>query len=388
MSVLIVARAYLRDALGGTRTPETVQHHLDAAIRWLCRAQDATGTGGVARSYALRWQRMHGRRGWLPAYPETTGYIIPTFFDYARLTGDEEYRDRALQMARWEISVQMECGAVQGGVIGVPQTPAVFNTGQVLFGWARAFRETGDERFRDALVRAGDFLVDAQDADGAWRRHGSQYARPGLNVYDARTAWGLAEAAAVTDNRRYRDAAGRNIEFVQTEQRANGWFANCCLDDNTRPLLHTLAYTMEGCLETGALLNRPEFTHMAQRAADALLAAQQPDGGLAGCFDDAWRPAATWSCLTGDAQTALVWFRLFELTGERRYFDAARRLNRFVMATQDLTATDPGVRGGIKGSQPIWGAYGTDEYLNWAAKFFADALMREHQLTLPPRSSR
>jgi len=33
------------------------------------------------------------------------------------------------------------------------------------------------------------------------------------------------------------------------------------------------------------------------------------------------------------------------------------------------------VRGGIAGSWPIWGAYSRFEFPNWAAKFFADALM-------------
>ena len=33
------------------------------------------------------------------------------------------------------------------------------------------------------------------------------------------------------------------------------------------------------------------------------------------------------------------------------------------------------VRGAVAGSYPIWGGYGAYEYLNWAAKFTADALL-------------
>jgi hypothetical protein len=55
-------------------------------------------------------------------------------------------------------------------------------------------------------------------------------------------------------------------------------------------------------------------------------------------------------------------------------------MNRYLMSTQDLTARDDGIRGGIKGSDPIHAEYGTYEYLNWAAKFFADALMLEERL--------
>jgi hypothetical protein len=133
-------------------------------------------------------------------------------------------------------------------------------------------------------------------------------------------------------------------------------------------------------LEAGVLLDEPRYIDAARKPADALAALLRPDGGLAGRFDESWRPAAGWSCLTGDAQTSIVWLRLFAITHERRYLDAARRLNRFVSRTQDLRAADLGVRGGIKGSHPIWGEYGTYEYLNWAAKFFADALLLELRL--------
>jgi hypothetical protein len=181
----------------------------------------------------------------------------------------------------------------------------------------------------------------------------------------------------ITGDPRHRDGALRNLRFVLTKQRANGWFEECCLDDDRRPLLHTIAYTMEGLLEAGVIANEATFIDAAQRAADVLLARQRPDGSLGGRFDAEWRSATRWSCLTGDAQTSVVWFRLAEQTGHRRYADAARRMNRYLMSTQDLDAADPGVRGGIKGSDPIYGEYGSHEYLNWAAKFFADALMLE-----------
>jgi hypothetical protein len=373
-----VALPDLLDRRFAARAPEI---HLEAAMQWLCRAQDATPDAGVSRSYALRHMRGHQRSGWLASYPETTGYIIPTFFAYAELTGESDYRERAIRMAQWEADVQMDNGAVQGGVIDFSATPAIFNTGQVLFGWSAAFRETNNEAFRRAVQRGADFLVGTMDPDGAWRRHASQYARHGVNVYDARTAWGLLEAHEITRAPAHREAVVRNLNFALTKQRSNGWFEECCLDDDTRPLLHTIAYTMEGLLEAGSLLGEKRFQDAARLAADALLARQRPDGSLAGRFDSDWNEAAKWSCLTGDAQTAIVWLRLYETTKDRRYLHAAERMNRYLSSTQDLDAADPGIRGGIKGSQPIWGEYGAYEYLNWAAKFFADALILEIRAT-------
>jgi len=52
---------------------------------------------------------------------------------------------------------------------------------------------------------------------------------------------------------------------------------------------------------------------------------------------------------------------------------------RFVKSTQNRTCPDPGVRGGIKGSSPLGGEYGPYQILNWATKFFVDALLRDER---------
>jgi hypothetical protein len=55
-------------------------------------------------------------------------------------------------------------------------------------------------------------------------------------------------------------------------------------------------------------------------------------------------------------------------------------MNHFLKKTQDLVSDELGIRGGIKGSQPFWGGYGPFWYLNWAAKFFIDALSLELEI--------
>jgi hypothetical protein len=35
-----------------------------------------------------------------------------------------------------------------------------------------------------------------------------------------------------------------------------------------------------------------------------------------------------------------------------------------------------GIRGGISGSQPVWGKYMTLRYPNWAAKFHSDTMIQ------------
>jgi len=352
---------------------------LDAALAWIGRAQDVSPDGGVARSYALAYHPFFRRRGWIASYPETTGYIIPTVFDYAAKTGRADYLDRAVRMADWECDVQMANGAVQGGTVDERPTPAVFNTGQVIFGWVRAFQETGDERYLSAALRAGDFLLTAQDKDGAWRKALSDYASRTMPTYtyNTRTAWALSLLADVAGRPDYAEAAVRNVEFALGEQLPNGWLKNNCLNDPVRPLLHTIAYALRGLLEVGVAQGQPGYVSAARRAADALLARQRGDGSLAGRFDQNWQPAVTWSCLTGDAQMGIVWGRLYQLTGDARYAHALSKAVRFLERVQWLGTGNPGLDGGISGSHPLHGQYGPFEVLNWAVKFFAEALLLE-----------
>ncbi len=374
----LAAEAAWRDG-GGLRPPRELASHLLATVGWIERAHDATGRKGVARSYSLVPHRRYARRGWLPAYPETTGYLIPTLFAAARHLGRDELARRALEMAEWEAELQLESGAVRGGTVEDEVSPAVFNTGQVLFGWIATYEASSDARFARCAARAARWLVESLDEDGAWRRGASRFAAQNGHVYNARAAWALAlhgmraqDAAAVA-------AARRAADFALVQQRENGWFAENCLDDPEHPLLHTIAYAAQGVLEIGLLLDEPRFVEAARRAARGVATRVAADGALPGRLDAEWRAAATWSCVTGEAQMVLVWDRLDALDAKAgasgEFGAAATAVLRHALATQDLDHRDPGIRGGVAGSFPIWGAYGRYEYLNWAAKFLTDALL-------------
>ncbi|HLI18373.1 MAG TPA: beta-L-arabinofuranosidase domain-containing protein [Rhodanobacteraceae bacterium] len=363
----VVSRFLSRHPAG---RPVDARRGLHAAAEWLARAQDASGCGGVSACYDT------AKGQWAGAYPETTGYIIPTFFRYAAFSGQGEWRERAIHMAEWETEIQLADGGVRAGTMDAKQVvPTIFNTGQVLFGWLCAWRQTGDTRFRNSATRAADWLVAAQDADGAWRRHASPFAAHGLNTYNTRVAFALAKAGDALGERRYLDAAVRNVEWAITQMHPNGWLENNDLEDNSRPLTHTIAYATRGILETGLIAAKTAFVDAAARVARQVAGSQRSDGALPGRLDANWRSAARWSCATGNAQMAIIWQRLAAETGDASWKPAAEKANRFNLAIQDLVSEDPGRRGGIPGSHPLKGHYMKHRYPNWAAKFFMDALM-------------
>jgi SAM-dependent methyltransferase len=354
--------------------------HITEAVAWLKRAQDATPDEGVSRGYSVAWNRYFGSKGWQPSYPETTGYIIPTMFDCADYLGDADLRRRALAMADWEIEVQMSNGAVMGGTVNPRPSPAIFNTGQVMLGWLRAYDETRQQKYVEACKRAAAFLVGVQNSDGGWLRGNSQYANAATTTYNARVGWALILAGQQLQDRTYVEAGKRNIGFSIAQQLPNGWFQYNCLTDPSAPLLHTVCYAIEGVIGAAEALKSDDYFASAKLAADALLNCIREDGSVAGRFDASWREMVGWSCLTGDAQLAGIWLRMFAKTKNHTYLRAARRVLTFLKSTQNCTAADPGLRGGIKGSHPFDGDYGRFEVLNWATKFYLDALLLDEQL--------
>jgi hypothetical protein len=353
---------------------------LVAAIEWLVRAHDATPDGGISRGFSLTWHPYFACRGWQPSYPETTGYIIPTLFGAARRLKLLDLAARAERAARWEIEIQLRTGAVRGGVVGEPESPAVFNTGQVLLGWLAALEETGDAGFADAARRSARYLVATLDPDGRWRSDSSRFARADSTLYNARTAWALAEAGARLQEPRFTAAAARALRTAAALQAPNGWLPQCCLTDPERPLLHTLAYAIRGFLEGGRVLGDAGLLRAAERAAEALVATVRADGWMPGRYRSDWSPAVRWSCLTGQAQMANNWMRLAAITGEPKWLEPVPAVLCFLKRTQNRRSPEPGLRGGIKGAWPVSGAYGAYEVLNWATKFFADALMRHEAI--------
>lgn len=361
------------DRTGAPGLEPGAERVLPELIDWLCRAQDnsRSADGGVARDYSL----VHG---WASSYPETTGYIVPTFLHYADRTGDREILDRARRMVDWLTGIQLPSGAFQGGKVDSrPVVPVTFNTGQILMGLAAAEGRFGG--YRDPMRRAADWLVQTQDDDGGWRAHPTPFAKAGEKAYETHVAWGLFEAARIDSGRGYSEAALANVRWALGLQRDNGWFERCCLDDEAKPLTHTIGYALRGVLEAYRFSGDSTFLDSARLTADGLLSALRHDGHLPGRLNPDWSAAATWACLTGNAQVAHCWLMLFEHTKDFRYASAALKANAFVRRTVRLDAA-PEIRGAVRGSHPGTGAYGRYQYLNWGAKFLADSLMLEIDL--------
>ena len=368
----MVDLALLSEALIGLRRPAlpltdslSAIQRLEAAVDWIRFAHAAAGDGGISKGYTL----LRGR--WSPSYPETTGYTIPTLLNAAIALNRPELRALALSLADYLLKSTTAEGGVPHWADSKPY-PIVFDTGQVMFGWLAAFEASQDERYLQAAVRAGDWLVSVQHPSGSWQK----YQHLGVEkVIDTRVAWALLVLYRHVPEDAYRQAAVHNLEWTQQQQDADGWFRRCAFVEGEDPFTHTLAYTAEGLFECGSLLNEIRFIEAAGLTADALLSRQRLDGGLASTYGPAWRATSRSSCLTGNCQMGRLWLCLYETSGNQVYYRAAKKAITFVAHTQHLNVSNPNIRGAIAGSYPIYGRYERFKYPNWTAKFFVDALL-------------
>jgi len=242
-----------------------------------------------------------------------------------------------------------------------------------LLGLVRAFRETGDERFLDAAERAGRWLVNIQHDEGYWDRF--DY-RGEIHSYCSRVAWALLEADTVLDGNPFREQAQIHLKWVRSVQTDEDWFEYAAFSPDEVPYLHTIAYTVRGLLEGGLALDDEQLVAVATATADRLLALGESP--LAGAYDRSWG-GRRFYCLTGNAQTAAIWLRLYDHTGDEQYLQAATEELDFLKTQHHLSGPNQ-LRGGLKGSHPVWGAYMRLRYPNWATKFFCDALLSRIRL--------
>ncbi|AAZ25057.1 prenyltransferase/squalene oxidase repeat-containing protein [Colwellia psychrerythraea] len=340
---------------------------LDVVCSWLLKAQsdNKLNDNGYARHFSFV-------NGWASSYPETTGYIIPTLIEASHQLQRPDLNDSALKALDWLVAIQFDDGSFQGGRIdSTPVVPVTFNTGQILLGLAAGLSEYGD-RYSVATHKAAQWLCDSLDDDGCWRKFPTPFAANGEKAYETHVAWGLMEAAKSTGNTTYLEYALKNVDWALTKQQANGWFVDCCLEDPTNPLTHTIGYVLRGVVEAYLHSKDDKYYQAALITAKPLTSLLIKDSFLPGRLNKDWQGTVDWSCLTGSVQIASCLLLLNDVSPNPEFVKAALQAITFVRKTIKIEE-DKAYSGGVQGSYPVQGGYGRYQQLNWAAKFYIDA---------------
>ncbi|WP_084058567.1 prenyltransferase/squalene oxidase repeat-containing protein [Desulfacinum hydrothermale] len=351
--------------------PQDDRVHLKAVLDWVRRAQDVRrglpDQGGMSAGWSFE-------DGWLPSYPETSGYLVETLLVAAGVLNDTDLVCRAGEILDWELSLQQQDGAFPGHFGEAGSRPVIFNTGQIVHGLLAGYGHLERTDCLEAAVRACRWMVASQDGDGCWRRN----VHNGVpHTYNTRAAWALARTGCVTGEKDLVRAAEKNLDWALGQQNSEGWFHANAFVPGRPPFTHTIAYAVRGLQESGLLLGRDRYVAAALRTSTVLVSLQKKDGSLAGAYDPQWRPRGRYVCLTGLAQIAIIWKRWVQtgLDHDGRFAQAFHRALGYLKRRHRLTGSGGPEDGAVAGSYPLWGAYSRFEFPNWAAKFFADVLL-------------
>ena len=351
-----------------SQSMQRYKRHLDASINWL----DKSFLEGEQGSHAYLW--AFGR--WKGAYPETTGYIIATLLEYAALSGESIWRDKAIKLGEWLLSIQ-EAEGYWHGLTHPPKAgnPSVFNTAQILIGLCRLYRETKEDKWLESVQKASVWLANGVNEQGQWTI--ANYQGDFNPSYYTRVTWPMLEAWSLTQDQKVHEVALQVLDVILARRKDNGVFSGWGFKPGAAAFTHTIAYTLRGFMESARLLGNWEpWGKATEDALNTLVRkAELSSGNLAGSFTENWQANKSYICLTGNAQLAICFLNLYEREGDLRLVNAAAKLVDTVCAKQNLNHPIAIFQGAVAGSSPIWGAYMKGRYPNWAAKFHADALM-------------
>ncbi|MBU2685797.1 MAG: terpene cyclase/mutase family protein [Gammaproteobacteria bacterium] len=204
-------------------------------------------------------------KAWSVAYPEITGYTIPTLIDYGEF-------DLAQRLADWLLTVQREDGAF----LGMDLLAHTFDTAACGEGLKAAYTFNMDERYLDAAEKAFAWVRSMERDDGALM----------IGDYSDGTRPITARAAALADI--------ESATLYWADRPGTTWPDRW--PDEMRP--HYIAYCLEGLDYIGEYV----FVRRVLEAAETIIL---PDGMMPLYVKRGWQDVRG-TCSTATAQFGVL----------------------------------------------------------------------------------
>ena len=122
---------------------DNTEYCLNEGIKWFLYNQKNQPDNGISSQIHFSlWKIILGG-----SYPEVTGYIIPTLFDYSSTFDDNNVFKSAIIASEFLLEFQNDDGSFPEGNVGSLGPPSVFNTGMIIHGLVRAYKETNNDKY-------------------------------------------------------------------------------------------------------------------------------------------------------------------------------------------------------------------------------------------------
>jgi hypothetical protein len=348
-------RRLLHDALRRCFSLEAEHRHVQAAVRWLDRAQRACTDGAVSVGYSM------GSGRWLEPKPRAACRAISAWLRAAPLLDDWSLVDRASEAGIWTAGqVDLQVRHKSDG----QSEEAVLTLAMAATSWIQLYDATGQFRFLSAACNAAAKIAQHYSNNGT---------AEAVSIPDQRrnavTARALLEVFRHTSDEGLLLAAGRRIDQLLDYTQDNGWPGPSALagGDAVRAPVYQIGMILDSLIQclprlTGQRRKRAEqaAAAMAERSMVRFeLNKPQPDAEprlLPAAFTARWRSEGSYSCNLGTAQIAGAWLRFHCHADDARFLNAALKALDHLKKQQSLRAEDPGIAGAIPAARPCWAA--------------------------------
>ena len=279
------------------------------------------------------------------AYPEVSGYYIPTLIKWG-------YRDLAKQYTDWLLSIQNTDGSwndTEGN------KPYIFDTAQIIKGLIAERNITyGDTKKIDlAIIKGCEWIISNMNEEG-------RLVAPDESIWGDETTCSelihiycispLLDAAEIFNREDILSSAKKIINYYITYKR------NEILDFSL--LSHFYAYVMEGLCDIGEY----ELARQAMAKVELL---QTEDGAVPGYKN------VKWVCSTGLFQLAIVWYKLGNIEKGNKALECATKLQNESGGWYGSYGDYEKMDGKEKEYFPT---YFPISEISWAVKYFFDAI--------------
>jgi len=258
------------------------------------------------------------------AYPEVTGYFIPTLYQWGE-------KKLAQELAFWLLIQQNQDGSFSSPD-GIPYT---FDTGQVIRGLLTVIDDI--PQVKQSVIKACDWISRQIDSNG---KINTPSVKMWNNIADERIHLyvlpPLMEAGKRLNKKKYIQAATRALEYYKKREDL--------LVFNT--LSHFYGYILEALYDLG------EYD-LVNKALKNTVKIQRKNGGIFAY------PNSFWICIPATAQFAVIFYKAGMIQNGNKAL-------RFLEKIQNSS-------GGFFGSIGIGADYFPFEEISWAVKFYLDA---------------
>lgn len=339
---------------------ESIDKSIRRAADFLLRASGQTNHQGLPHAYRF----LYPMQPWSVAYPEVTGYTVPTFFQLKNYFSDDTFADCALSHTDWLCQIQHPEGWFYSG-IRPDGPPSLFNTAMIVMGLTASFKYTNSPMYREAAIKAANWIIAHQDNNGGFSKFA--YSKGFQPAYYTRVGWAIQFAHRTFQ---VNDAWERSAEALMKNLSSdfeNRHIKNVGFHPLQPAFLHTIAYAIRGALEWEDLTVQSDFFNLSilEKLTEEFKISRKWPGRI-------WpnnKPDYSFRCLTGEAQI------LIALMKSRKVYLSQEEMKVAINSLIDSQSTKRKTKGALSGSKPIYGPYMRFKYPAWATKFLIDALL-------------